>query len=500
MCLLKNPTLLLVGFLFALLFSLSGCGGGGGGTNTAGGIGGTGIAAGAVTKRVQSATTVNGVAFTTTAATVTINGVTQPAAGDTSLIKPGMVVKVKAIFSNSTATGEASEVSYSANVQGPITAGSRDALTGTFVVLGQTIRTNSLTIFDNSLGTNGFSDLTDNLQVEVSGNVDASGVVLATFVQAKPGSACELRGRIDVIVDATQFTTGTLTVQYAASNLKNFGGSSPAAGDLVEIKAASCTSSPLILATNDTVERTAADLGAVEGDIVEVEGLITDFVSINSFKVTGQSTDGSTAVFQNGVAADLTNGRKIEAEGKITGGILKATKIEIKSGGIPSGGSGGGGGGGGGSAEIKAAFDRSDIANKKLVILGITVKYDDATILKGPSGSALDPATLIASDSMEVDGFSNSDHSISATRIEKKPGPPPAIVTLLGTLDTNASTTKPNLTILGIQVQTNGATLFINPSDSASFFSGTNAGRLVQVKGTEAVNNIISATEVENKD
>ena len=505
----KTP-LLLSGFLVALALTLAGCGGGGGGTNTAGGIGGTGIAAGAVTKRVESTTTVNGVAFTTTSATVSVNGVTQPLIGDTSLIKPGMVVKVRGNIAG--ATGRATEVNYTANVKGPIT-GAPDAATGTFVVLGQTVKTNALTIYDDNSIPNGFSGLTGGLQVEVSGNVDASGVILATFIQAKPAGdlRCELKGKIDAVVGATSFTVETLTVDYALATLINFSAASAKVGDMVEIKAASCNGSPLILAERDTVERTTPGLGAAEGDRVEVEGLITDFVSTSSFKVTGQVIDASAATFEGGVAADLSNGRKIEAEGNIAAGILKATKIEIKSGGIPpssgsggsgSGGGGGGGGGGsdgGGGAEISADFDNLDpVLPQTLIILGVKVKYDNATLLKGPSGSTLDPSTLVSGDDMEVEGFANSDNSVTATHIEFKPNSL-SEVTLLGPVDNDP--VPSNFTILGVQVQTNGATQFNGSTGgSTAFYTDTKRGQLVKVKGSETIDNVISATKVDNED
>lgn len=496
----KTP-LLLSEFLVAMALTLTGCGGGG--TNTAGGgIGGTGIAAGAVTKRVESTTTVNGIAFTTTSATVSVNGVTQPLIGDTSLIKPGMVIKIKGNIAG--ATGEATEMSYSANVKGLIT-GTPDAATGTFVVLGQTVRTNALTLYDDNIVPNNFSGLTNNLQVEVSGNVDASGVILATFIQAKPGDPrCELKGKIDAVVGES-FTVETLTVNYASATLINFSAASAKVGDMVEIKAASCNGSPLILAERDTVERTTPGLGAAEGDRVEVEGLITNFVSTGSFKVTGQVIDASAATFEGGVAADLSNGRKIEAEGKIAAGILKATKIEIKSGGIPprSGGGGSGGGGGGGdgddSVEIDADFDNLDpVLLQTLNILGVKVKYNDATLLKGPSGSTLHPSTLVRGDDMEVEGFANSDNSVTATRIEFKPNSL-SEVTLFGPVDNDPL--PPNFTILGVQVQTHDTTQFNGSTGgSTAFFTDTKRGQLVKVKGSETIDNVISATEVDNED
>jgi hypothetical protein len=61
----------------------------------------------------------------------------------------------------------------------------------------------------------------------------------------------------------------------------------------------------------------------------QVEGYITNFVSVSNFKVTGQVVDATGAVFENGKPADLANGLKVQATGKISSGVLKAVKIEI---------------------------------------------------------------------------------------------------------------------------------------------------------------------------
>jgi len=66
----------------------------------------------------------------------------------------------------------------------------------------------------------------------------------------------------------------------------------------------------------------------VQGE-AEVEGYISNFVSLSNFRVSGQIVDASAATFENGSAADLANGVKIAAKGRISSGILKAAKVEI---------------------------------------------------------------------------------------------------------------------------------------------------------------------------
>ena len=64
---------------------------------------------------------------------------------------------------------------------------------------------------------------------------------------------------------------------------------------------------------------------------VSIEGLITDFVSDASFKIQGQAIDASNAVLVPASLA-LANEIRVQAEGPIEGGVLIATKVELRSG------------------------------------------------------------------------------------------------------------------------------------------------------------------------
>lgn len=68
---------------------------------------------------------------------------------------------------------------------------------------------------------------------------------------------------------------------------------------------------------------------------IEVKGAITDFVSLDSFKVRNTAvqvvSSGSNATrFVGGSAADLANGVFVEIKGKIVNSMLVATTVEIK--------------------------------------------------------------------------------------------------------------------------------------------------------------------------
>ena len=62
------------------------------------------------------------------------------------------------------------------------------------------------------------------------------------------------------------------------------------------------------------------------------EGIISEYVSIASFKVGGRKVNANSAKFENGVAADLADGRRVEVEGTLSGDVLMASRVEFKAG------------------------------------------------------------------------------------------------------------------------------------------------------------------------
>jgi len=65
----------------------------------------------------------------------------------------------------------------------------------------------------------------------------------------------------------------------------------------------------------------------------KIEGVVYEHVSVSNFKLFGFTVDASGASFEGGVAADLADGRVIEACGNElpVAGVLKALKIEFRS-------------------------------------------------------------------------------------------------------------------------------------------------------------------------
>jgi Domain of unknown function (DUF5666) len=63
---------------------------------------------------------------------------------------------------------------------------------------------------------------------------------------------------------------------------------------------------------------------------VSVRGEIADWVSASEFRVAGQRVNASAARFNNGSAANLANGRIVEAHGTVLEGVLNANEVTFK--------------------------------------------------------------------------------------------------------------------------------------------------------------------------
>jgi hypothetical protein len=157
--------------LLALIAVVTSCGGGG--SNVAAGIGGTGqIASGSITK--FGSIFVNGVEYDIDAASCSVDGsdVTGNCQANLAL---GMVVTVVGTVADS--TGSASSVVFDANVSGPVSGltPSPDGLTKTLSILGVSVTVDTASsVFDDSTPGFSFATLANDNVVKVSGFLDAS--------------------------------------------------------------------------------------------------------------------------------------------------------------------------------------------------------------------------------------------------------------------------------------------------------------------------------------
>ncbi len=312
----------LIGTLTAL--GVISCGGGGG-VNTAGGIGGTGVSYGPVT--AFGSVIVNGVEYNTDSATFTKDGTSTSQSG----LGVGMVVSV-----TNDGNGNAKSVSFSDNAQGPVSSVGANS----FTVLGLDVQVNSLTVYAG--GILALTDINTGDIVEISGQLTGTNTILATRVE-KLGMTCplsvgqeiEVKGTVSNVNSGAQtFDIGTLTVNagtYMPANL--------VADDYVEVKSDTCPSGTVLTATGVESATEGPDLGELDhrdqGEL-EVKGIIAGAAGSAptcSFTVNGQlvNTDINTSIGGGGSCTSLTNGSSVEVHGQLSGSALLASEISLEN-------------------------------------------------------------------------------------------------------------------------------------------------------------------------
>ena len=477
-----------------VLFSLAsilivGCGGGSGSSQITAGIDGTGarspvavVSHGTVTG--FGSVIVNGVDFDTSAASFLIDGVP----GAQSDLAVGDVVTVRGeLDDDNSLSGSATEITYDDLVEGPIAT--IDAMANTLTVLGQTVRVTADTSFDDSIAPPAIDGLTVGDVIEVSGFVASDGSISATRIEPKHAPVgFELTGLVTGLnAGSSEFNINGQLVDYSAAVLTDFGSAPIADGDLVEVKAGTTLGAGgELLATR--VEFQGNDINGDDGDRVEIEGFISRFVDITDFDVSGfPVTSNGSPTLEGGLASDLGLDIKVEVEGSLSGGVLNATKIEIRR---------------SSAVRIVANVDSVDSANNFFVVLGIDVTVDELTRLedKGPLDlESFSLSDLFVGDYVEVRGVELPAGSgvVRASLLERDDDRPD--VELRGFVQAGTAI-SPSFAILGVTVATNGSTVFRDVNDaviaSATFFANAD-GRLVAVDGIEVGDRAITAAQVE---
>jgi hypothetical protein len=322
------------GILFVTLALLSACGGGGG--VDSGGIGGTGIVStGVMTK---GSVVLNGVKFDDSTANISIDDTPKTAAD----LRDGMVVQLlgRVGADGVPITGTAVRVEAQIEVRGAVTSAHPTENPQRFVVLGQNVIVDDLTIYSNLAN---FAAITATTLVEVHGLRDTTGRIRATRVEANAAqmgdsTVDEIRGVVSggaAGPNPLTFNLGTQAVNAAGAVIAPVG-ATYANDSVVEVHCNNvrpCVVAGVFQASRVEVE-SAEDSIFQPGNNgrFEAEGLISGFGGHpGSFFVAGipVTTTNSTR-FEGGISDDLGNDIKVEAEGIWNGSALIANKIEFK--------------------------------------------------------------------------------------------------------------------------------------------------------------------------
>ncbi len=453
---------------------LAACGGGGSGSDVAGPPAASNAAVvsrGTITG--FGSVHVNGEHFLTTGTSFEIRG----QSGSQDDLRVGHFVTVHG-HRDGAGNSIADRIDFDEAVKGPVT--SIDTAGGRLVVLGQTVIVDADTSFDDNITGAALSGLAAGDIVEVSGTRNADGNIQATRIEKKPaGTAFEVTGTASLVDTAAhRFNIGALVVDYTSAAVEDFTGGQPKNGDLVEAKGTTVTAG-VLMATR--IERKRNDDGAAAGDRMEVEGLVTRFVSATDFDVAGKkvTTTASTS-YENGAVTDLGLNVKVEVEGSVDAtGVLVARKVQFKR---------------SGTARIEARVDSVNVATSTLVVLGIDITVNSTTRVedKGEGRLAMfNLSSISAGDWVEVRGaeMPAGSNDVVASRLERQR--PDDSVRLRGVVDSVAGTA---ISILGVTAETNGTTRF-----GANVTLDSLVGSVVSVKGS-LVNGVLVAREVEFED
>ncbi len=462
------------------------CGGGGGSSGGNAGQASTASSEGPITG--FGSVIMNGVRWNTDNADFEIDG--RP--GTQAELGIGMIVRVEGRKS-SDGSCVAEHVRFESRLRGPVRL---------IVELGPDNK--ALEIFglralvsraDTRLRDVSFDTLAVDRIVEVSGFANAEGDIEVTHLRDRGlpvvgSSEVKLAGTISGLAGGS-FIIGTSEVTFDGNTeLDDFGPQGLRDGLEVRVEGR--------LLANDGIA--ASEIESLRGhgdddfEETEIQGVVTEFVSLASFKVAGQLVDASRARFEPNDPTLLRDGVRVEAEGEInTAGVLVAEKIKFKSSQIRI------------HAEVADDLDVDPVAGT-LLLLDIPIRVDSETRIRDQrdDDGGFDLADIAAGDFLEVRGVARADGSVTATRLERQAGDD---IELRGPVDVIDAVGR-MFTILGVAIRTDAGTEFETDEDGvtteAAFYAGLTPGVTVEAKdevdGDEAVFDVADEVELEEPD
>lgn len=397
--------------------------------------------------------------------------------GNETDLKLGQVVFVRGLLDDTLPVGDATEVIFGDNVEGPIT--SIDADQERLTVLGQTVLTDAQTVYELRSGSNSFDELDLNEQIEVSGFLTVDGEILASRIEQKIAAGQnEVIGTVSNLTGST-FTFNALTVDFSGAELINFATGYIVEGNIVEVKGTDFgINGELIALQVEQHERISGDFG----ELGEFEGLISNFDSAYSFSVGGVavSTNADTS-FIGGGKGNLAANVSVEVAGEFDDdGILVVSKVIIRG------------------TRIRIHAEVDSISSSSFTALGITATTDSNTRWRdnGPiDADQFSLAKLYVGDYVEVRSFKNSTSTTSLRAESVNREDPETEVRLQGFVS--------HVGEQGFQIH--GVTINVRNSDfsdandkpisASAFINVLTEGTFVKVTGTETTSMSIDASD-----
>jgi hypothetical protein len=290
---------------------------------------------------------VNGVHFNSDRTQFTVDD----RAGIQADLRVGQVVTI--VGNHNGAEGVAAEIIYDVSVEGTVTA--VDSASGTLTVLGQTVVTDAMTIFEGL----DLATLTVGQRVEVSGYSAGEGRIIASFIAADDAdqSPEELTGVVAGLDSSAQtFLIGSQLISYASVATLDLDGATLSDGMQVEVEG-----------TLDGDVLVASEIEAEDSDFeedteLEMSGAVTAVdADNNQFVLNGMTVRfDSETEFDDGDQSALQAGVMVEVEGVVgTDGVLLAEEIEFEE-----------------APEIELEGVVQATTENTLTVMGITINAD----------------------------------------------------------------------------------------------------------------------------
>jgi hypothetical protein len=298
------------------------------------------------------------------------------------------------------------------------------------------------------------------------------------------GDLFEVTGLVAAPLTATSFMINDLVVDFATRSavFDNFpGGRNVAVGDPVEVKGEQALGpAGELIATR--VEYEGDRLNGDDGDHMEIEGFITGLTNQQNFEVSHQAVScgtGCTVTTQGAAGGTLALNVKVEVKGQLENNVLVATSVDIRL---------------GNAVRVTAVMQEPvnvDGTGKavSVVLLGITFDVDIRTRFEDKDGNApteiFNIKDLAVGDYLEVRGQEGGSGGLFAGLVERDDLDTETIIQGFA-----ISVTKPDFDILGVLVQTDGATVFRDEFDNViadpdtNFWPNVQTGSLLKAKGT----------------
>lgn len=286
-------------------------------------------------------------------------------------LKLGMVVSIQGSGTRDSGTpgaplkATASTIRYGSEWRGPIDSVSTGS--GTFRLLGQTVDVLVATVFDGVTDLAGLAALPDQSLLEVYGYLDpSSGHLQATRIELKSSLSDYSLSGVVMQKDSSSFTLGTTTIAHGAGTQQPASWDS---GSLVHVRLDAAMNA---IEITTPAQQVLGDLKLDDDDDAEIEGIVTAYSATSTrFAVKGIEIDG--AAIQDLAGQGLAIGVRVEVKGKIKGGLILASQIEVK----------------GSSDDLKdkeieyefhGTLSQLDTLNRRFMLRGYTIGYEPATL------------------------------------------------------------------------------------------------------------------------